>query len=154
MSCKPTSLGLSKVNKLNFYLENEYGVDFMKVHIKNPYIHPIVIISISRSVTTLALGSRPRQRVCKGVSQEEARESRQRHCKGASQEDPGESHHILPRVLESVREYEGVNPHTPKATPTLGDGVPVDFQKFRERLQGSNLNVFWRSWYHWKALGA
>jgi hypothetical protein len=36
----------------------------------------------------------------------------------------------------------------------LGDGVPVDFQKFRERLQGSNLNVFWRFWYHWKALRA
>jgi hypothetical protein len=29
-------------------------------------------------------------------------------------------------VLKSVREYEGMNPHTPKATPTLGDGVPVD----------------------------
>jgi len=77
-------------------------------------------------VATLALGSRPRQRACKGVNQEEARESRQRHCKGAGEEDPGESHQILPGVLESVREYEGVNPHTPKATPTLGDGVPVD----------------------------
>ncbi len=49
----------------------------------------------------------------------EAREPRQ--------EEARESHHILPGVLESVREYEGVNPHTPKATPTLGDGVPVDF---------------------------
>jgi hypothetical protein len=29
----------------------------------------------------------------------------------------------LPGVLESVREYEVVNPHTPKAIPTLGDGV-------------------------------
>jgi len=57
-------------------------------------------------------------------------------------------------VLESVREYEGVNPHTPKATPTLGDGVPVDSRNFRERLQGSNLNGLWRSLYHWKALGA
>ncbi len=27
----------------------------------------------------------------------------------------------------SVGKCEGVNPHTPKATPTLGDGVPVDF---------------------------
>jgi len=27
----------------------------------------------------------------------------------------------------SVRKCEGVNPHTPKATPTLGDGVLVDF---------------------------
>jgi len=27
---------------------------------------------------------------------------------------------------ESVGEGEGVNPHTPKTTPTLGDGVQVD----------------------------
>jgi hypothetical protein len=65
-----------------------------------------------------------------------------------------ESHHILPRVLESVREYEGVNPHTPKATPTWGDGVLVDSQNFREQLQGPKLNGLWRSLYHWKALGA
>jgi len=26
----------------------------------------------------------------------------------------------------SVRKCEGVNPHTPKATPTLGDGISVD----------------------------
>jgi len=77
----------------------------MKVHIKNPYIHPIVVISISRSVATLALGSRPRQRVCKGVSQKEARESRQRHCKGASQEDPGG---ITSHTPGSVRKCEGV----------------------------------------------
>jgi hypothetical protein len=31
---------------------------------------------------------------------------------------------MLPGVLESVRKYEGVNPHTPKATLTLGNGVP------------------------------
>ncbi len=48
------------------------------------------------------------------------------------QEQARESHHILPGVLESVREYEGVNPHTPKATPTLEDGVLEDFQNFRE----------------------
>jgi hypothetical protein len=91
-------------------------------------------------VATLALGSRPRQRACKGVSQKEAQESRQRHRKGAGQEEARElrqeeareSHHILPGVLESVRECEGVNIHTPKVTPTLGDGVPVDFQNFRK----------------------
>jgi hypothetical protein len=27
----------------------------------------------------------------------------------------------------NVGKCEGVNPHTPKATPALGDGVPVDF---------------------------
>jgi hypothetical protein len=57
-------------------------------------------------------------------------------------------------VWESVRKCEGVNPHTPKATPTLGSGVPVDSRNFRERLQGSNLNGLWRSLYHWKALEA
>jgi len=31
-----------------------------------------------------------------------------------------------------------MNPHTPTATPILGDGVPVDSQNFRERFQGSN----------------
>jgi hypothetical protein len=69
------------------------------------------------------------------AKRKEARESRQRHGKSAGQEEAWElrqeeareSHHILPGVLERVREYEGVNPHTPKATPTWGDGVPVDF---------------------------
>jgi len=84
------------------------------------------------TVTTLALGSRPRQRGCKVAGQEKARELRQKEAQ--------ESHYILPWVLESVRVYEGVNPHTPKATPTLGDGVLVDSRNFRERLQGSNLN--------------
>jgi len=70
---------------------------------------------------------------CKVAGQEGAPKLRQ--------EEAWESHHILPGVLENVREYEGVNPHTPKATPTLGDGVPVDSQNFRERLQGSKLNV-------------
>jgi len=52
----------------------------------------------------------------------------------------------------SVRKCEGVSPHTPKATPTWGDGVPVDSQNFRERLQGSNLNGLWRSLYLGKIL--
>jgi len=56
-----------------------------------------------------------------------------------------------PRVTShtpgSVRKCEGVNPHTPKATPTLGSGVPVDFRDFREQLQGSNPNGLWRSLY-------
>jgi len=82
------------------------------------------------------------------AKRKEARESRQKHCKSAGQEETRElrqeeareSHHILPGVLDCVREYEGVNPHTPKATPTLGSGVPVDSRNFKERLQGSNLN--------------
>jgi hypothetical protein len=42
-----------------------------------------------------------------------------------------------------VREYEGVNPHTPKTIPTLRDGVPMDSKNFRERFQGSKLNDLW-----------
>jgi len=30
-------------------------------------------------------------------------------------------------TLESARECEGMNPHTPKWTPTLGVKVPMDF---------------------------
>jgi hypothetical protein len=54
----------------------------------------------------------------------------------------------------SVGKCEGVNPHTPKATPALGDGVPVDSRNFRDRFEGSNLNVLWRFLYQWKALEA
>ncbi len=50
------------------------------------------------TIATLALGSQPRQRACKGAGQEEARESRQRGRKGAGQEEARESHHILPGV--------------------------------------------------------
>jgi hypothetical protein len=43
---------------------------------------------VAAPVATLALGSRPRQRGCKGAGQEKARES----------------HHKLPGVQESVKE--------------------------------------------------
>jgi hypothetical protein len=60
---------------------------------------------------------------------------------------------VTSHTPESVGECEGVSPHTPKATPTLGDGVPVDSQNFRDRFEGPKLNGLWRSLYHWKALG-
>jgi len=114
-------------------------------------------------VATLALGSQPRQRGCKGAGQKKgspgvkANELQGYGPRGSpgvkAGRGPGVTSHT-PGVLESVREYEGVNPHTPKATPTLGDGVPVDSRNFREQLQGSNLNVLWRSLYHWKDLEA
>jgi hypothetical protein len=63
------------------------------------------------------------------VSQEEARKSKQ-------EEEARELHHKLPGVLKSVREYEGMNPHTPKATPTLRDGVLVDSQNFQRTIVG------------------
>jgi len=46
--------------------------------------------------------------------------------RSSRQKKARESHHILSGVLGSVRECEGVNPHTPKATPILGGGVPED----------------------------
>jgi len=49
---------------------------------------------------------------------------------------PGVTSHT-PR---SVRKCEGVNPHTPKATPTLGDGVSMESQNFKEQFQGSKFN--------------
>jgi len=49
---------------------------------------------------------------------------------------PRESLGVTSHTPESVRKCEGVNPHTPKATPTLGDGV----HNFRERFQRSKLN--------------
>jgi len=48
---------------------------------------------------------------------------------------------VTSHTPESARKCEGVNPHTPKATPTLGDGVPVDSRNFRERFEGSNRNA-------------
>jgi len=65
---------------------------------------------------------------------------------------PRRSLGVTSHTLGSVRKCEGVNPHTPKATPTLGDGVPMDSQNFRERFQGSKLNGLWRFLYHWKVL--
>jgi hypothetical protein len=85
------------------------------------------------AIATLALGLRPRQKGLKGCG-------------------PRESPGITSHTLGSVRKREGVNPHTPKATPTLGDGVLVDARNFREQFQGSKLNGLWHSLYHWKAI--
>jgi len=58
-------------------------------------------------VTTLTLGSRPRQRACKVASQEGSPE-------------------VTLHAPENVGKCEGMNPHTPKATPTLGTIIPVE----------------------------
>jgi len=39
---------------------------------------------------------------------------------------------VMLHVFGSARECEGINPHTPKGTPTLGVRDPVDSQMFRE----------------------
>jgi hypothetical protein len=46
-----------------------------------------------------------------------------------------------------------MNPHTPKAIPTLGDEVPMESRIFKKRLQGSKLNGSRNFLYHWKSLG-
>jgi len=61
----------------------------------------------SKNVATLALGSRPRQ----GVARLWAK-------RGA----PG----VMSHAFGNARECEGIDPHTPKGTPTLGVGVSMD----------------------------
>jgi len=46
-----------------------------------------------------------------------------RACKVAGQEG---SLGVRLHALGSARKCEGIDPHTPKGTPTLGVGVPVD----------------------------
>jgi len=60
---------------------------------------------------------------------------------------PRESPGVTSHTSGSVGKCEGVNLHTPKATPTLRDGVPVDSRNFREQFQGSKLNGLWRFFY-------
>jgi hypothetical protein len=47
-------------------------------------------------------------------------------AKGLQGCGPKGSPGVTSRTPGSVGKCEGVNPHTPKATPALGDGVPVD----------------------------
>jgi hypothetical protein len=54
----------------------------------------------------------------------------------------------MPHALKSAKECEGIDPHTPKGTPTLGIGVQVDFQMFREKLQGLKPNGLRSFLYH------
>jgi len=55
-------------------------------------------------------------------------------CKGASQKG---SPRVTSHAPMNVGKCEGMNIHTPKGTLTLGVKVMVDFQIFKERLQGS-----------------
>jgi hypothetical protein len=55
---------------------------------------------------------------------------------------------VMPHAPGSARECEEIGPHTPKGTPILGIGVPVDFRMFRKRLQGSKPNGLKIYLYH------
>ncbi len=76
-------------------------------------------------VAALALGSWPRQ----GLTKVRAKKK------------PG-----------NAKECEGKNPHTPKWTPMLEVGVPMDSWTFREQFQGSKLNGLKSFLYHWKSI--
>jgi hypothetical protein len=66
---------------------------------------------ITINVATLALGSWPRPGVIRLQAKGKPR--------------------VMPHVLESARECEGIDLHIPKGIPTLGVGVPMDFRIFR-----------------------
>ncbi len=66
-------------------------------------------------------------------------------CEGVGQEWSLE---VTFHVFRSVGECEGTIFHTAKWTPTLGVGVPLDSQIFRERLQGSKPIGLKSSLYH------
>jgi len=70
-----------------------------------------------------------------------------RACKVVGQEGSSE---VMPHAPGSVGNCEGMNPHTSKGVSTLGVGVLVYFQIFRERFQGSKLNGLKKFLYHWK----
>jgi hypothetical protein len=93
-----------------------------------------VVFVVRPYVATLALGSWPRQRLAR------VRAKR-----------------VYPRVTshapKNVGKCEGMNLHTPKWAPTLGVGVPMDSQIFREQWQGSKPIRLMNYLYHWKALG-
>jgi hypothetical protein len=64
-----------------------------------------------------------------------------RACKGASQEwSLGVTFH----GFGSVGECEGMNPQTPKWTPTLRIKIPMDFQIFKGRFQESKNSLDWK----------
>jgi len=60
---------------------------------------------------------------------------------------------VTPHAFGIVGKCEGMNLHTPKGASTLGLGILMDSQIFREKLQWSKLNGLRSSSYHWKALG-
>jgi hypothetical protein len=68
-----------------------------------------------------------------------------RACKGAGQEG---SPKVTFHATGSARECEGMNLHPPKWVLTLGVGVPMDSQIFKERFERSKPNGLRSSLYH------
>jgi len=101
------------------------------------------------------LGFMTKARGCKGAGQEwccnpsSRLVTKVRTYKGVGQEW---SSGITFHVFGSAKECEGMNPHTPKWTPILGVGVPMDSQIFKGWLQGSKLIGSKSSLYYWNFL--
>jgi hypothetical protein len=91
-----------------------------------------ILLDVKLPITTLALGSQPRQ--------------------GLTKVQANRSLGVTFYAPESVGQCEGMNPHTPKWAPTLEIGVLMDFQIFKGRLQGSKRIRLKSSLYHWKIL--
>jgi hypothetical protein len=70
-------------------------------------------------------------------------------CEVVSQEG---SLRVTLHALGSAKECEGMNPHTPKWTPMLGIGVPMDSRIFKARLQGSKPIGLKSFLHHWKTI--
>jgi hypothetical protein len=56
------------------------------------------------------------------------------------------------RVTFALLKCEEMNPHIPKWNPTLGIGIPMEFQIFKEVFKGSKLIGLKNSLYHWNVL--
>jgi hypothetical protein len=78
----------------------------------------LIIIKSTLIVMTLALGLQPKQR------------------------------HGKVWAESATRECEVMNPHTPKWTPILGVGIPMESQFFKDVFQGSKLIGLNSSLYH------
>jgi hypothetical protein len=72
-----------------------------------------------------------------------------RVCKVVGQEG---SLGVTSSAPKSAKECEGMNSHTPKWTPILGIGVPMDFRIFKGKLKGSKPIELKHSLYYWKAI--
>jgi hypothetical protein len=92
-------------------IHNYYLVKAFKENISHITLLFHFSIHLNQYVATLVLGSQPRQRVARLWAKRK----------------PG-SHTARSRECGKC---EGMNPHTPKATPTLGDVVLMDSRIFR-----------------------
>ncbi len=140
---KPIGLKIQNVAKMVAYLKiesKEYHATSSKVgqHI-NKYFHEMKVGDVDRSSPfeyEIVHGSKSMHWVwCRNPSFGLATKAKRLQRCG-----PRRSPWVTSETPGSVGECEGVSHHTRKATPTLGDGVPVDSQNFRDQFEGSKLD--------------